>query len=153
MVPSCLFYREFTRTTSPHPHVPVSLPPQVLRPMSPSHRCVVVVDIISVIVISIIHDQRSLYNSLYAFVNPGLPVLLEDQPHPLDENIRRVERGSRIVVAVTQDTKVVLQVFHPTNEHCLDMSFQSRRQCLAEQFPQGKCRTCLVPCYSSVFFL
>ena len=72
------------------------------------------VDIISVIVISIIHDQRSLYNSLYAFVNPGLPVLLEDQPHPLDENIRRVERGSRIVVAVTQDTKVVLQVFHPT---------------------------------------
>ena len=40
----------------------------------------------------------------------GLPVLLEDKPHPLDENIRRVERGSRIVVAVTQDTKVVLQV-------------------------------------------
>ncbi|XP_067016133.1 elongator complex protein 1-like [Acropora muricata] len=40
----------------------------------------------------------------------GLPVLLEDQPHPLDENIRRVERGSRIVVAVTQDTKVVLQM-------------------------------------------
>ena len=110
------------------------------------------VDIISVIVISIIHDQRSLYNSLYAFVNPGLPVLLEDQPHPLDENIRRVERGSRIVVAVTQDTKVVLQVFHPTNEHCLDMSFQSRHQCLAEQFPQVKCGTCLVPCYSSVFF-
>ena len=40
----------------------------------------------------------------------GLPVLVEDKPHPLDENIRRVERGSRIVVAVTQDTKVVLQV-------------------------------------------
>ncbi|XP_068740348.1 elongator complex protein 1-like [Montipora capricornis] len=40
----------------------------------------------------------------------GLPVLLEDKSHPLDENIRRVERGSRIVVAVTQDTKVVLQM-------------------------------------------
>lgn len=39
----------------------------------------------------------------------GLPVLVEDKPHPLDENIRRVERGSRIVVAVTQDTKVILQ--------------------------------------------
>lgn len=36
--------------------------------------------------------------------------MLEDKPHPLDENIRRVERGSRIVVAVTEDTKVVLQV-------------------------------------------
>lgn len=35
---------------------------------------------------------------------------VEDKPHPLDENIRSVERGSRIVVAVTQDTKVVLQV-------------------------------------------
>ncbi|KAJ7339625.1 hypothetical protein OS493_006030 [Desmophyllum pertusum] len=40
----------------------------------------------------------------------GLPVLVEDKPHPLDENIRRVERGSRIVVAVTQDTKLVLQM-------------------------------------------
>lgn len=40
----------------------------------------------------------------------GLPVLIEDKPHPLDENIRRVERGSRIVVAVTEDTKVILQV-------------------------------------------
>ena len=37
-------------------------------------------------------------------------MLVEDKPHPLDENIRRVERGSQIVVAVTQDTKVVLQV-------------------------------------------
>ena len=37
-------------------------------------------------------------------------MLVEDKPHPLDENIRRVERGSRIVVAVTEDTKVVLQV-------------------------------------------
>ncbi|XP_073242058.1 elongator complex protein 1-like [Porites lutea] len=40
----------------------------------------------------------------------GLPMLVEDKPHPLDENIRSVERGSRIVVAVTQDTKVVLQM-------------------------------------------
>ena len=40
----------------------------------------------------------------------GLPMLVEDKPHPLDENIRSVERGSRIVVTVTQDTKVVLQV-------------------------------------------
>lgn len=40
----------------------------------------------------------------------GLPMLVEDKQHPLDENIRSVERGSRIVVAVTQDTKVVLQV-------------------------------------------
>ena len=40
----------------------------------------------------------------------GLPMLVEDKPHPFDENIRSVERGSRIVVAVTQDTKVVLQV-------------------------------------------
>ncbi|XP_020621181.1 elongator complex protein 1-like isoform X1 [Orbicella faveolata] len=40
----------------------------------------------------------------------GLPVLVENKPHPLDENIRRVERGSRIVVAVTQDTKIVLQM-------------------------------------------
>lgn len=37
-------------------------------------------------------------------------MLVEDKPHPLDENIRSVERGSRIVVTVTQDTKVVLQV-------------------------------------------
>ena len=37
-------------------------------------------------------------------------MLVEDKPHPLDENIRSAERGSRIVVAVTQDTKVVLQV-------------------------------------------
>ena len=47
---------------------------------------------------------------LWPFLYLGLPVLVEDKPHPLDENIRRVERGSRIVVAVTQDTKVVLQV-------------------------------------------
>ncbi|KAK3728978.1 hypothetical protein QZH41_008724, partial [Actinostola sp. cb2023] len=40
----------------------------------------------------------------------GLPVLTEDKPHPMDENVRRVERGSRIVVAVGQDTKVVLQM-------------------------------------------
>ncbi|EDO37251.1 predicted protein [Nematostella vectensis] len=40
----------------------------------------------------------------------GLPVLLEDKPNALDESIRRVERGSQIVVAVTQDTKVILQV-------------------------------------------
>lgn len=45
-----------------------------------------------------------------SFFPLGLPVLVEDKPHPLDENIRRVERGSRIVVAVTQDTKIVLQV-------------------------------------------
>ena len=46
---------------------------------------------------------------LFSF-HQGLPMLVEDKPHPLDENIRSVERGSRIVVAVTQDTKVVLQV-------------------------------------------
>ena len=45
---------------------------------------------------------------LFYFV--GLPVLKESISNPLDENIRRVERGSRIVTAVTQDTKVVLQV-------------------------------------------
>ena len=52
---------------------------------------------------------------VWSFFNLGLPVLVEDKPHPLDENIRRVERGSRIVVAVTQDTKVVLQVSNYQN--------------------------------------
>jgi hypothetical protein len=40
----------------------------------------------------------------------GLPVLVEEKPHAMDETVRRVERGSRIVVAVRQDTKLVLQV-------------------------------------------
>ena len=44
-------------------------------------------------------------------VAAGLLSLVEGESHPLDENIRRVERGSRIVVAVTLDTKVVLQVW------------------------------------------
>lgn len=87
---------------------------------------------------------KEVYICFCIFVNPGLPVLLEDKPHPLDENIRRVERGSRIVVAVAQDTKIVLQVFHPTNKRCLDISFQSRHHCLGEEFPRVKCGTNMV---------
>ena len=56
------------------------------------------------------HGTNAIHCSVFVSLNLGLPVLVEDKPHPLDENIRRVERGSRIVVAVRQDTKVVLQV-------------------------------------------
>lgn len=39
-----------------------------------------------------------------------LPVLSDGKEHPFDESIRRVERGSRIVHVVADDTKLVLQM-------------------------------------------
>ena len=40
----------------------------------------------------------------------ALQTLLNDKTLPLDENVRRVERGSRIVSILAHDTKVVLQM-------------------------------------------
>ncbi|KAK3098402.1 hypothetical protein FSP39_019180 [Pinctada imbricata] len=39
-----------------------------------------------------------------------LPTLSDGKAHPFDESIRRVERGSRIVCVVPNDTKLVLQM-------------------------------------------
>ncbi|KAK7492537.1 hypothetical protein BaRGS_00016203 [Batillaria attramentaria] len=39
-----------------------------------------------------------------------LPSLSDGKAHPFDESIRRVERGSRIVAVVAEDTKLVLQM-------------------------------------------
>lgn len=39
-----------------------------------------------------------------------LPSLSDGKAHPFDESIRRVERGSRIVTVVAEDTKLVLQM-------------------------------------------
>lgn len=39
-----------------------------------------------------------------------LPTLSDGKAHPFDESIRRVERGSRIVTLVPDDTKLVLQM-------------------------------------------
>ncbi|XP_064620717.1 putative elongator complex protein 1 isoform X2 [Lineus longissimus] len=39
-----------------------------------------------------------------------LPTLSDGKEHPYDESIRRVERGSRIVCIVPEDTKLVLQM-------------------------------------------
>ncbi|KAJ8304476.1 hypothetical protein KUTeg_018059 [Tegillarca granosa] len=39
-----------------------------------------------------------------------LPTLSDGKAHPFDESIRRVERGSRIVCVVPDDTKLVLQM-------------------------------------------
>ncbi|XP_061166857.1 putative elongator complex protein 1 [Saccostrea echinata] len=39
-----------------------------------------------------------------------LPTLSDGKAHPFDESIRRVERGSRIVTVVPDDTKLVLQM-------------------------------------------
>ena len=39
-----------------------------------------------------------------------LPTLSDGKAHPFDESIRRVERGSRIVTSVADDTKLVLQM-------------------------------------------
>lgn len=41
---------------------------------------------------------------------PVLPTLSDGKEHPFDESIRRVERGSRIVHVVADDTKLVLQM-------------------------------------------
>lgn len=41
---------------------------------------------------------------------PVLPTLSDGKAHPFDESIRRVERGSRIVTSVPDDTKLVLQM-------------------------------------------
>ena len=37
-----------------------------------------------------------------------LPTLSDGKAHPFDESVRRVERGSRIVTSVADDTKLVL---------------------------------------------
>ena len=39
-----------------------------------------------------------------------LPKLSDGKAHPFDESIRRVERGSKIVTVVGDDTKVILQM-------------------------------------------
>ena len=39
-----------------------------------------------------------------------LPTLSDGKAHPFDESIRRVERGSRIVTSVADDTKLILQM-------------------------------------------
>ncbi|KAK3610232.1 hypothetical protein CHS0354_022286 [Potamilus streckersoni] len=39
-----------------------------------------------------------------------LPTLSDGKAHPFDESIRRVERGSAIVIVVPEDTKLVLQM-------------------------------------------
>ncbi|XP_046559311.1 LOW QUALITY PROTEIN: putative elongator complex protein 1 [Haliotis rubra] len=39
-----------------------------------------------------------------------LPSLSDGKAHPFDESVRRVERGSRIVTVVPEDTKLVLQM-------------------------------------------
>lgn len=45
--------------------------------------------------------------------NPaGLQVALASDGGQNDETLRRVERGSRIVTVVPQDTRVILQVSH-----------------------------------------
>ena len=41
---------------------------------------------------------------------PVLQPLDQDKPRALDEKVRRVERGSRIVTAVPHDIKLVLQM-------------------------------------------
>ena len=45
---------------------------------------------------------------LLNFVVLGLASLLAGKT--LEENVRNIERGSKIITAVTQDTKVILQV-------------------------------------------
>ena len=39
-----------------------------------------------------------------------LPTLSDGKAHPFDESVRRVERGSQIVVSVADDTKLILQM-------------------------------------------
>ena len=36
--------------------------------------------------------------------------LSDNKSHPYDESVRRVERGSRIVCVVPEDTKLILQM-------------------------------------------
>ena len=48
------------------------------------------------------HPQTHVYTEL----SP----LRVDRPHALDEMVRRVERGSRIVTAIPRDIRVILQV-------------------------------------------
>ena len=43
-------------------------------------------------------------------VFPVLPTLSADKSQPFDESVRRVERGSRMVCVVPDDTKLVLQM-------------------------------------------
>ncbi len=40
----------------------------------------------------------------------ALPSLSDGKAHPFDESVRRVERGSRIVCVVPDETKLVLQM-------------------------------------------
>ena len=46
----------------------------------------------------------------YAHTHTELSPLDVDRPNALDETVRRVERGSRIVTAIPGDVRVVLQV-------------------------------------------
>ncbi|XP_060570172.1 putative elongator complex protein 1 [Ruditapes philippinarum] len=39
-----------------------------------------------------------------------LPTLSDGKAHPFDESVRRVERGSQIVISVADDTKLILQM-------------------------------------------
>ncbi|XP_052279525.1 putative elongator complex protein 1 isoform X1 [Dreissena polymorpha] len=65
-----------------------------------------------------VHDEFLLLTTLQHTVRcisrhtrvNALPSLSDGKAHPFDESIRRVERGSQIVVAVGEDTKLVLQM-------------------------------------------
>ncbi|KAL8606732.1 hypothetical protein ACOMHN_018766 [Nucella lapillus] len=65
-----------------------------------------------------VHDEFLLLTTLSHTVRcisrhtavKALPTLSDGKAHPFDESIRRVERGSRIVTVVAEDTKLVLQM-------------------------------------------
>ncbi|XP_076443667.1 elongator complex protein 1-like isoform X2 [Babylonia areolata] len=65
-----------------------------------------------------VHDEFLLLTTLSHTVRcinrhtavKDLPSLSDGKAHPFDESIRRVERGSRIVTVVAEDTKLVLQM-------------------------------------------
>lgn len=65
-----------------------------------------------------VHDEFLLLTTLSHTVRcisrhtavKALPNLSDGKAHPFDESIRRVERGSRIVTVVAEDTKLVLQM-------------------------------------------
>ncbi|KAK7115940.1 elongator complex protein 1-like [Littorina saxatilis] len=65
-----------------------------------------------------VHDEFLLLTTLSHTVRcinrhtplKDLPQLSDGKAHPFDESIRRVERGSRIVTVVAEDTKLVLQM-------------------------------------------
>ena len=61
-------------------------------------------------VIPRVHVQLEVVDCLTYFMFIDLAPLSSDKPLVHDENIRRVERGSRIVTVVPHDTRLVLQM-------------------------------------------